>query len=288
MMLGEDDRTTLREYPEVPLVDAPGRVQEQSGLREYALVLWRKRVTVIVVAAICVGLTLVYCVAVKPTYQATSTVLLEPAISPTLQEANFPTGTPTLINVPDEIEVIESSAVSDIVAKTAPNAPAVTAAQIGTTDVVRVSVRSKDPQTAAAAANAYARAYIGFERKQTIDTFTSAQQQLTNKVNTVQLAISNLNTEIRSAPAGVSVIPEETQLGDLESQLANLEDQQQNYQFYASQGATQEAGQIISSAAAPTKPVSPKTLEWTVLALIFGIVLGIGVALLVNAVSPRD
>ena len=32
--------------------------------------------------------------------------------------------------------------------------------------------------------------------------------------------------------------------------------------------------------------MSPKTLEWTVLALIFGVILGIGVALLVNALEP--
>ncbi len=288
MMAGEDQQTLLREYPEIPLMDAPGG-EEQSGLREYAHLLWRKKVTVIVVAAICVGATLAYCVAVKPTYQATASVLLEPAISQTLIQANFPTGVPTAIDVPDDIEVIESSAVADIVARTDSGAPSVTAAEVGTTDVVQISVRSKDPQAAAAAANTYARAYIGYERNQTIGTFTSAEQQLTTKVNTVQLAISNLNSQIRSAPAGVNVTPDETQLGDLESQLANLQDQLQNYQFYASQGTTEEAGQVISSATVPTKPVSPKTVEWTVLALIFGIILGIGVALLVNAVSPtRD
>ena len=288
MMAGEDQQTLLREYPEIPLMDAPGG-EEQSGLREYAHLLWRKKVTVIVVAAICVGATLAYCVAVKPTYQATASVLLEPAISQTLIQANFPTGVPTAIDVPDDIEVIESSAVADIVARTDSGAPSVTAAEVGTTDVVQISVRSKDPQAAAAAANAYARAYISYERNQTIGTFTSAEQQLTTKVNTVQLAISNLNSQIRSAPAGVNVTPDETQLGDLESQLANLQDQLQNYQFYASQGTTEEAGQVISSATVPTKPVSPKTVEWTVLALIFGIILGIGVALLVNAVSPtRD
>ncbi len=45
---------------------------------------------------------------------------------------------------------------------------------------------------------------------------------------------------------------------------------------------TTEVGQVISSATVPTKPVSPKTIEWTVLALIFGVIVGIGVALLVN------
>jgi uncharacterized protein involved in exopolysaccharide biosynthesis len=259
---------------------------EPSGLREYALLLWRKRVTILVVAAICVGATLAYCVLTKPTYQASASVLLEPPISQTLVEANSPAAIAPIPNVPDGIEVIESSAVAQLVAKTLPGAPAVTATQVGTTDVVQVSVRSKDPRAAAAAANAYARAYISYEQKQTADTFTSAQSQVQKKIDTIQLAIANLNAQIRSAPATTNVTPDETQLGDLQGQLATLQNQLQNYQFYASQGVTTEAGQVISTATAPAKPVSPKTVEWTVLALIFGLVLGIGVALLVNALAP--
>ncbi len=287
MTVGEEQQSIRRGYGEVSLLNEPGAA-EQSGLREYARVLWQKRITVVVVTAICVGLTLGYCVAVKPTYQATATVLLEPAISQTLIQANFPTGAPTVVNVPDQIEVMESSSIAAIVQRTVPNAPAVTATQVGLTDVVQISARSHDAHLAAAAANAYARAYISLERRQTIDTFTSAQQQLTNKVNTLEYAISNLNSQIRSAPAGANVTPDETQLGDFQSQLATLQDQLQNYQFYASQGTDQEGGQVISVAAVPSTPASPKTLEWTVLALIFGLILGIGVALLVNAVSATD
>jgi polysaccharide biosynthesis transport protein len=260
---------------------------EASGLREYAQLLWRKRAIVLVVTAICVVGTLGYCLAVKPTYEATASVLLEPPISQTLIEANFPTSVAAVPNVPDGIEVIESANVANLVDKAIPGAPSVTATQVGTTDVVQVSVRSKDPHLATVTANAYAGAYIHYEQQQTINTFTSAQAQLQNKVNTVQLAISNLNAQIKSASPTTNLAPDETQLGDLQDQLATLQDQLQNYQFYSSQGVTSEVGQVISSATVPTKPVSPKTLEWTVLALIFGLILGIGLALLVNAVSPR-
>ncbi len=259
---------------------------EASGLREYALLLWRKRVTILVVATICVGATLAYCVLIKPSYEATASVLLEPPISQTLVEANSPAGIAPIPDVPDGIEVIESSAVAKLVADKLPGAPSATAVQVGTTDVVQISVRSKDPQAAAAAANAYANAYIAFEQKQTTDTFTSAQAQVQNKIDTLQLAIANLNSQIRSAPATTNVTPDETQLGDLQSEFTTLQNQLQNYQFYASQGVTTEAGQVISSATVPSKPVSPKTVEWTVLALIFGLILGIGVALLVNALAP--
>jgi uncharacterized protein involved in exopolysaccharide biosynthesis len=277
----------LRDYARIPHPSGPGR-NEPSGLREYAQLLWKKKLTVLVVAAICLGLTLAYCVLVKPTYEATASVLLEPPISQTLIEANSASGVAPLPDVPDGIEVIESASVADLVSKSIPHPPSVTASQVGTTNVVQVSVRSKDPQLATTAANAYARSYIQFEQNQTTDTFASAQAQVQNKIDTVQLAIANLNSQIHGASAATNVTPEETQLGILQNQLTSLQDQAQNYQFYASQGVTTEAGQVISSATVPSKPVSPKTIEWTVLALIFGLILGIGTALLVNAVVARD
>ncbi len=259
----------------------------QSGLREYAQLLWREKVTIAIVTAICVVATLAYCLVVTPTYAGTTSVLLEPAISQTLIEANYPTGVSPVPNVPDGIEVIESSSVADRVRQQIPNAPAVTAAQVGTTDVVQITAKSTSAALAARAANAYAHAYIALEQKQTSDIFVAAEQQLQTKINTVGYAIANLNAQIRGAATGTDLTPLESQLGAFQGQLANLQNQLQNYQFFASQGVSNESGQVISSAAAPTKPSSPKTVEWTVLALIFGIILGIGVVLLVNAVAPE-
>jgi uncharacterized protein involved in exopolysaccharide biosynthesis len=262
-------------------------VPEPSGLREYGQLLWREKATIAIVTAICVAVTVAYCLVVTPTYQATASVLLEPAISQTLIEANFPTGLSPVPNVADGIEVIESSSVADQVLKQIPNAPKVTASQVGTTDVVQVTAKSTNAALAARSANAYAHAYISLEQKQTSDIFVSAEQQLQTKINTVGYAISTLNAQIRASTAGTDLTPLESQLGALQSQQANLENQLQNYQFFASQGVSDESGQVISAATPPTKPASPKTAEWTVLALIFGVILGVGVVLLVNALSSQ-
>jgi uncharacterized protein involved in exopolysaccharide biosynthesis len=260
---------------------------ERSGLREYGELLWRKKVTIIVVAALCVVLTAAYSLVLTPTYEATASVLLEPAISQTLIEANYPTGLSQVPNVPDGIEVIESASVAQLVRKQIPDAPSVTATQVGTTDVVQITARSTDAAVAAQAANAYAHAYITFEQKQTSTIFVSAEQQLQTKINTLGVGISNINAQIKTAAAGTDVTPLESQLGELQSQLGNLQNQLQNYQFFATQGVSNESGQVISSATAPTKPASPKTVEWIVLALIFGVILGVGVVLLVNALSSN-
>ncbi len=258
---------------------------EPSGLREYGELLWRKKATITVVAALCVALTLAYSFVLTPTYEATASVLLEPAISQTLIQADYPTGLAQVPDVPDGIEVLESASVAQQVRKQIPNAPSITATQVGTTDVVQVTAKSTDAALAAQTANAYAHAYIALQQKQTSDIFVSAEQQLQTKINTLGVAISSINTQIRTASAGTDVTPLESQLGELQSQLGNLQNQLQNYQFFATQGVSNESGQVISSATPPTKPASPKTAEWTVLALIFGVILGVGVVLLVNALS---
>ncbi len=281
--------TISRERPgtTLPPMEMHGE-QPQSGLREYGRLLWVEKTTIIAITVLCVVASLAYSFLVTPTYQASASVLLEPEISQTLQQATLPSASTPTVNVPDSIEVIESSAVSDLVALKYPDSPGATATQVGTTDVVQVSVRSADRQQAAALANEYAHAYIAYEQKQTLNTFASAENLLQSHINTVELAISLLEKSIASTPTSPSVTGEETQLTGLQQQLASLQDQLENYQFYSSQGGDTEAGQIITPATIPANPASPKTVEWAVLALLFGLILGTGIVLLFNALSETE
>ncbi len=264
---------------------------EPSGIAEYARVLWRRKGIVIIVFVLAVGGVLAYCVLSSKTYSATATVLLEPPISQDLTQSQNPNAaTTSIVNVQDIIQIMESSSISNIVARTIPNPPSISVSQVGTlatTDIVQMTASSGSPHVAAAAANAYAIAYINFEKGVTKSTFDSAQSQIQNKVNTVQLAISNLTNQIRSTPVGVNLTAGEVQLGDLQNQLTELEDQLQNYQFYATQGTNTEVGRVISAATVPSSPSSPHTIEYVVLAAIFSLIVGIGLALLVNALSAR-
>ncbi|HWF14962.1 MAG TPA: Wzz/FepE/Etk N-terminal domain-containing protein [Acidimicrobiales bacterium] len=266
---------------------------EQSGIAEYARVLWRRKWVIILTIVIAVGGVLGYCVLATKTYTATSTVLLEPPVSNLIPTGSNQPAAGASVNVQDIIQVIESSSISNIVAKTIPNPPSVSATQVGqatvliTSDIVQLQVSSGNPQTAAAAANAYANAYISFEKGISNSTFQSAEAQIGNKVATVQLAISNLTAQIRATPAGVNLTADQVELGDLENQLTNLQNTLQQYQFYATQGSSTEVGRVITNATPPSKPSSPHTTEYVVLALIFSAIAGVGLALLVNAISRR-
>jgi uncharacterized protein involved in exopolysaccharide biosynthesis len=263
---------------------------ERSGIAEYGRVLWDRKWIIIIVFVLGVGGVLGYCVISKKTYTAQATVLLEPPVSSLFSAQAASNATTALVNVQDVIQVMQSSAVSNIVARTIPNPPSVSVAQVGTlatTDVVSVSASSGDPHTAAAAANAYANAYINFERGINKGVFMSAANQVSNKLQTVQLAISNLDNTIRATPAGVSQTAAEVQLGDLENQQTSLENQLQEYQFAATQGTDTEVGRVISTASVPTSASSPHTIEYVIIAAIVSLIVGVGLALLVNSVSNR-
>jgi uncharacterized protein involved in exopolysaccharide biosynthesis len=263
----------------------------QSGFREYAHVLWRRKMIIIIVVVLAVGGVLTYCKTATKSYTATATVYLEPSLSPLISPQSGGTSTGSVVNVQDIIQIIESNSISNLVARTVPNPPSVTATQVGTlatTDILQLSVSSSSPTEAAAAANAYANGYIAFEKNVLKTTYQNADNQVSNKVGTIQLAIANLTQQIQSTPAGVNVTTKEVQLSDLETQLTQLEDQQQQYEFYGSQGTSTEVGRVISAASVPTSASSPKTIEYTLLAFIFSLIAGIGLALLVNAVARRE
>lgn len=269
---------------------APQAKAEQSGIGEYARVLWRRKWIVVITFVVVVVAVLGYCSVASKSYTATATVFLEPPVSSMFSSSQGVNPTVSLVNVPDAIQIMESSTISNLVAKTIPNPPAVSAVQVGsldTTDVVQMSASSTSPQTAAAAANAYANAYISYEKGITKSTYSSAEKQVSGKLDTLQLAISDLTAQIRSAAAGVNLTAQQVQLSDLETQLTSLQNQLQEYQFYATQGTKTEVGNVLSEATVPTSPSSPKTTEYVVIAAIVGLILGIGLALLVNAVSTR-
>lgn len=269
----------------------PGARPEQSGIAEYARVLWDRKWIIIITTVVAVVGVLGYCVITTKTYSATATVQLFPDVSPLVTQGSA-TQNPTFesVNVADIIQIMESSTISRIVARTIPNPPSLSATQLGTlstTDIVQMTASSSNPQLAAAAANAYANDYINFEKGINSSTFKSAEGQIANKVATVDLAISNLTDQIRAAAPGTNITTDEVELGDLEGQQISLENQLQEYQFFSTQGTSTEVGRVLTAATVPSSPSSPHTIEYVLLALIFGLIAGIGLALLVNAISNR-
>jgi uncharacterized protein involved in exopolysaccharide biosynthesis len=260
----------------------PGAVDETSGLREYGLAIWHQKILVILVIVIVTGGVLGYCAATKPKYTATTQLELEPQISNALIEANDPEILGAAVDVPTQIEVIASKSVRDAVDTKIPHAPHASVSQVGTTDVVNVECTSTNKVLAAQCADTYATTYIKQEQEQVISTFVSAEQILQKRVGTEQVAIASVNNQLKTATGG-TLNALDSDLSTLETELTSLQNQLANYDFYASNGTASNIGQVISTANIPTTPSSPKTIEYTVIAFIIGVILALGLALLRNA-----
>jgi uncharacterized protein involved in exopolysaccharide biosynthesis len=258
---------------------------EQAGLREYALLLWGRKLLVIVVFLVAVGGCLGYCVISKAKYTATSELLLTPTLSPTLLEANGGLTQNQLVDVPSDSQIIESDAVQNLVANSIPGVSDASVTQIGTTDVVKVAVTEGNAHTAAQAADLYARDYIKFEQQQTANTLTTGIKLLEKHLATVQVGIASLNAKISAATTAGAASGLQSQLTSLNQENSALENELANYEFFSSNGNGTQSGQVISTAAVPTSPSSPKTITWTAIAGIAGIVIGVGLAMLVEALS---
>ena len=81
--------------------------------------------------------------------------------------------------------------------------PEVDGSPMGSTDVVSVTVRSEDPASRAALADAYVRAYTATRREQAIDSLSAAGEELQTKIDELQGQIDAAD-ETQRAPLSPS------------------------------------------------------------------------------------
>jgi polysaccharide biosynthesis transport protein len=254
----------------------------ESNLGDYFRVIWKRRWSVLIIILAILGICLVYCALTPRTYQATTDLLISQPLPQTLLEANNSTTPQVTIDVPTNIQVIESSDVKEIVARTIPNPPSVTATEIGLTDVVKVSCESSNAILAARAANAYADAYLTYERGQTTAELTAASTSLQSRLAQIEDTAASVSNQVQSTPGNSSDAGAESELvqlqGVLQTDEQSLRSQIALYQYYIGT-QTGESGSILTAATTPTTPARPKVVEYSIFAGIIGIVLGIAWAL---------
>ena len=249
------------------------------GLREFIRVIRRRKWTIVAFAAVLVAGSVGYDYWKTPEYTATAQVQLTPQISSAVLEANNSSllSSATPVDVPTDIQVIESNLVARKVQQHVKNAPGVTVTQVGITDVVDISVTSIDPHLAARAANTYASTFIQVQQSQAIASLASASQaiqqhidSLQNQINAVQAQLPNVSSNSQQQSSLL------TELTGLEQSQEALRSQISIYQTAASLATG--GGQVVSQATVPNRPSAPKPIEYAFIALIVGLILGIVLA----------
>ena len=283
----------------LPQASPPGD-DDALELRDYLAVLRRRRAIVAVTTAATVALALLVSFIQTPVYEASTTVLLQARDS---EELFSPDAEGAVrvdpARVATEIGVMESRSVRDAVAEALGRPVGADFVDIqpdGETDLVTITAESTEPAEAARIADTYAEVYIETRRQQQVADLQTAIDQVQAKITEIGAQLDRVDQpladlEAQIARAGGAERQElEAQRSGLEERIESLSDDIESQRApYIAQldrlqlaiNLTQTGGaEIVSRALEPTSPVRPDPVRNAALALVVGLILGVGLAFL--------
>lgn len=250
-------------------------------LRDYLAVMRRRRFTilqvVVLVVLVAVGVTFLQ----TPQYEAEARVVVKPNAGNTDAVSEIVLGS-------RELETQKELAVSLPVAETVVEelgldrdpervVEDVTVTLVRDTQILELRATSTDPEQAAALAQGFADAYLQFRRDQALEDVLRAQQALESRAQDIRDRLDEISRELTGATDAerTSLELEQARLSSDAATIATQQASLSGSEVFASGG-----GQVIKPAEVPREPVSPKPIRTGVLALVLGLMLGVGLAFL--------
>ncbi len=259
------------------------RTDDEPGLREYIGVLRRRRFALIMPVLLIVCLATALSFFQSPVYLSGAKVLLQTRTSESLFDPNTGQRADPVRAMQTEIQILESEPIRAEVRKELGPTGGISAVSLGQTDLIAIQATSGAPARAAQIANAYTKAYISFRQKQAVDDVLAAAQQIQSKIGDIQKQIDSLSDQVSAAaPAQQSSVREGLALQrDALVAQQNLFKQKLD-QLQVDAALKSGGAQLVSEATVPTSPISPKPIRSAVIAFGFGLVVGVGLAFLVD------
>lgn len=128
-------------------------------------------------------------------------------------------------------------------------------------DTAKISATTEDPELSAEMASAYGRAYIAFRRE-------ADRSQVQDAIDVAEASLEQLSPEDQEGKEGQA----------LREQLDRLK---------LTQALQTGGAELVQPASVPSSPSSPKTLRNVVLGFILGLLLGLGLAALLERIDRR-
>jgi polysaccharide biosynthesis transport protein len=248
-------------------------------------VLWRRKLLIILVLLVAVGATFGIDKSRTKQYQSTATLYF------LAQGVSASSGASTELSAQQlatDVELVQSAPVQKAVSNTlGVPAPPVSVALVGTTQIADLTVQSTDPAFAARAANAYATAYISQTREQFVNSQLASEASVQRQINSLQTQIDSAQSQLAGTPSSGSVSQSalQTQLTGLYLQQAALKSQLSQLQLTTAQSSS--GGQLVTPAVPSATPSSPKIGRDIGIAIVAGLLVGIGFALLRDNLDDR-
>ncbi|CAN5449313.1 polysaccharide biosynthesis tyrosine autokinase [soil metagenome] len=259
---------------------------QELSLRDYWRVVVRRKWLVVAAVVACTVGALGMSALQKPVYEAEARMAVRSLPGGTVFGSDVQGNSDRTRTMLTEIEVLESDLVYQRVKQNlglTVDPPHVSGHVVGVTDIAAVSVRSGVPATAQRLADAYVQAYIDVKRDQTVAGLDAASNELQTKIDLLGEQIRAIDSQVADASEA-----DRSQLEhDLAGQRAALVDQQSTFkqrldQMQIDSALSSGGALLVEPASLPTDPVEPTPIRTTALALVVGLLLGLGAAFLID------
>lgn len=279
---------------------------DELDLRAYLGVLRRRWKVIAIVTVVAVAAALALSLRQESQYKAEAELLIRQSDSATI------IGDSPLINANDaarrlnnEVRLFESGAMRAAVAEVYDGPLDVddvgASVASDTSDVVTAHVTAADPEEAARLVNLYAETFIEQRRQRQTAELLAVGEEIRIKIDELDARIAEIRQPITDLENQAANEPDnqdlQNQIDGLEAQLApQLTPLESQRAFYESQiedleltaTITQSSGaQVLTTAEVPETPVSPKPIRDAAIALVLGLVLGVGLAFLLDSLDER-
>jgi capsular exopolysaccharide synthesis family protein len=282
----------------------------ELDLRRYIDILRRRKVVIVVVAVVVVALAVLLSSQQTPVYEAKARILLQATAADDLLSAESGSSR-SAPAVATEIQVMDSEAVQESVRGTLGRLPKVSFEAVEATSVVALTAEASTAERAAEDANGYAEGYIAWRRSSTTTELEANAERLraegtrlSDQLTFAEGPIRTIEDQIAALPAqqpGEDPSPERLELIEsrdaLEAETAEernslqariLTNQQELDQVEQALSLLSSGGtEVLTPARAPSSPVSPQPTRNALLALVIGLVMGIGLALVIEVLDDR-
>ncbi len=244
----------------------------EPTFRTYLQVLRRRKWWVGLIAVLGLAASLAFALTAHKQYSAAAQLLVQPSFDPSggaLQEQPV-----TQTDVETELQLVTSAPVEQAVRQRLGSAPAVSASEIGQTNVIAITATSRVPSEAALIANLYANDFVQYRQGVASRSLASTEAQLRLQISSIGQQLSSLSGAATSAEASALLNQEAV----LKEQLAQME----------VSGAV-DTGDValVTPAQTPISPSSPKPVQDALLGLAAGLALGLGAAFLRESLDDR-
>jgi Mrp family chromosome partitioning ATPase/capsular polysaccharide biosynthesis protein len=269
-------------------------------LRDYALIVRRHTVLIVVLTVIGAAVAAGYAVLSGHAFAATAQVLVASpsqgsSSSSTAQQlatqANMTTeeaiaqSPPVVSQAARLLHVPSSSLQAEAAKRLTVNVPATT---LATSNVLQISWKAKGPAAAQAGANAFAEAYLSYRHQLLASQINSQVASLSRGLASVQQQLTKVNTQLDRIPVPAPPAPPSPLRQSLAQKLKSLESAQSAFNSkLAALSIANDSGGNLLPAARPLAPAGMSHKLIVVLGGLLGLLIGLVLAFVWDAFDGR-